>query len=52
MSVIAILLPAIALDSSSTLPNGSGIDALATSSNSHINDQTGASLPRTLVKLS
>ena len=50
LSVIAILLPAIALDSSSTLPNGSGIDALATSSNSHINDQTGASLPRTLVQ--
>ena len=51
LSVIAILLPAIALVSSSTLPNGSGIDALETSSNSHINDQTGASLPRTLVKL-
>jgi hypothetical protein len=51
LSVIAILLPAIALVSSSTLPNGSGIDALAASSNSHINDQTGASLPRRLVQI-
>jgi hypothetical protein len=58
LSVIAILLPAIALVSSSTLPNGSGIDALsgrsidvlARSSNSHNNDQKGASLPRTLVQ--
>ena len=49
LSVIAILLPAIALVLSSTLPSGSGIDALAESSNSHINDQTGAS-SRTLVQ--
>ena len=50
LSVIAILLSAIALVSSSTLPNGSSIDALAASTNSHINDQTGASLPQTLVQ--
>ena len=42
LSVFAILLSAIALVSSSTLPNGSNIDAVA-STNSHISDQTGAS---------
>ncbi|MGC2596870.1 MAG: hypothetical protein WA395_01910 [Nitrososphaeraceae archaeon] len=50
LSVIAILISAIALVSSSTLPNGSSIDALAASTNSHINDRTQASLPRTLVQ--
>lgn len=49
LSVIAILLSAIALVSLSTLPNGSGIDALAATSSSHINDRTQTS-PQTLVQ--
>jgi hypothetical protein len=48
-SVIVILLSAIALVSSFTLPNGMSIDVLAASTNSRINDQTPAS-PQTLVQ--
>ncbi|MGC2382991.1 MAG: hypothetical protein WA631_07785, partial [Nitrososphaeraceae archaeon] len=50
LSIIAILLSAIALVSSSTLPSGSSIDVLAASSKSHISDQTGALPPQTLVQ--
>ena len=49
LSVIAILLSAIAFVSSSALPSGSTIDALAASTNSHTNDQTRTS-PQTLVQ--
>jgi hypothetical protein len=49
LSAITILLSAIALVSSSTLPNGRSIDVLAASTNSHINDLTRAS-PQTLVQ--
>jgi hypothetical protein len=48
LSVIAIILSAIALVSSSTL-SGRSMDVLAASTNSHVNDQTRAS-PQTLVQ--
>jgi hypothetical protein len=46
--VIAILLSAVALVSSSTLPSGSSIDVLAASTNSHVNSQNKTPL-QTLV---
>jgi hypothetical protein len=49
LSVIAILLSAVALVSSSALPGGSTIGVLAASTNSHVNSQTRTSL-QTLVQ--
>jgi len=47
--VIAILLSAVALVSSSTLPSGSSIDVLPASTNSHVNSQNKTPL-QTLVQ--
>lgn len=49
LGVVVILLSAVALVSSSTLPGGSSIDVLAASTNSHVNSQTRTSL-QTLVQ--
>ena len=49
LSVVVILLSAVAFVSSSMLPAGSSIDVLAASTNSHVNTQTRTSL-QTLVQ--